>query len=1010
MLSSLRFYVLFIACLYFQISFGQKKMPLNHTVYDGWESIQERVLSDNGKWVAFTINPQEGDGKLVIEKADGTGVLELPRGYNVAISADSKYCIFRIKPLFKDTRQARISKKKPDDMLKDSLGILELSTQLLKKIPRVKSYKQPIEKTSAVAYLMDKPLPDSAKRKPTTKSDLSLDSALRVIDSLRQVIGNLPEKGNRKNVDDANLLNPEGDKITTAQFHNSRFTAHDNTTHEEDADADGAAVTNTEEGTTLIIQNFTTGKDKKFERVTEYGFSKKGDAVWVKATKNGKDSLSKASVIVYNTSNGKIDTAMNGFNEAKNFSMDENGHQLAFVAERDSSAKSVQQFYKVYYYAVGQDSARMIVDKNTKGKIDSLGISPFGETSFSKSGTRLFFGVAPVIAPKDTTIPDFEKASLDVWNYKDEYLQPVQWKNLERDLKRNYLCLYDLASNKLQQLADKKIDTISKSDEGDGKFFIGFDDHAYRIASQWTGRGKTDLYAINPITGEKILVKKGLDGNVSISPNGNFILWYDVKAKQYFTWNNGIEKNISSKIKVPLYNEENDVPDDPNAYGTMTWQENDRYVYVYDRYDIWKLDPNGIQDPLCITNAVGRKNKLRFRYERLRREDRFVAENEKVIFTVFDETNKKAALFQHRIGNVMEDFFKPLKTAPATFPFFISNIKKAKDADVISFSKETYQQSPDIEIVDSTTIKNAFFATAKSLYQPNPQQQNYNWGTAELLNWKAYDGKMTQGILYKPADFDPTKKYPLITYFYETLSDGLYTYNAPAPTPSRLNISFFVSRGYCVLAPDIHYKTGQPGQDAYNYIVSGVRYVLAKGFVDSTKMALQGQSWGGYQIAILITMTNMFKAAWAGAPVVNMTSAYGGIRWESGVNRQMQYEKTQSRIGASLFDRPDLYIKNSPLFHLKNVKTPLVIMNNDADGAVPWYQGIEFFTAMRRLDKPIWLLSYNGEAHNLVERRNRKDIQIREQEFFDWQLKGATPPKWITDGVPAVEKGRNWGL
>jgi len=175
-------------------------------------------------------------------------------------------------------------------------------------------------------------------------------------------------------------------------------------------------------------------------------------------------------------------------------------------------------------------------------------------------------------------------------------------------------------------------------------------------------------------------------------------------------------------------------------------------------------------------------------------------------------------------------------------------------------------------------------------------------------------------------------------------------------------------------------------------------------------VGLQGQSWGGYQIAYLITKTNLYAAAWAGAPVVNMTSAYSGIRWGPGISRQFQYEKSQTRLGASLWERPDLYIKNSPLFSLPNIKTPLVIMSNDADDAVPWYQGIEMYSDMKRLNKKVWLLVYNNEAHNLVERRNRKDIQIREQQFFDSYLKGAPMPEWLSKGVPAVMKGRTWGL
>jgi dipeptidyl aminopeptidase/acylaminoacyl peptidase len=282
--------------------------------------------------------------------------------------------------------------------------------------------------------------------------------------------------------------------------------------------------------------------------------------------------------------------------------------------------------------------------------------------------------------------------------------------------------------------------------------------------------------------------------------------------------------------------------------------------------------------------------------------------------------------------------------------------------------------------------------------------------TSELVKWKSYTGKIAEGILYKPENFDPSIKYPMIVYFYERNNQTLHNYLPPAPARSRINIPYFVSRGYLVFVPDIWYKKGYPGQGAYDYIVSGTKAMIQKGFVDSTKLGLQGQSWGGYQIAYLITKTNMFAAAWAGAPVVNMTSAYGGIRWGTGMNRQFQYEKTQSRIGATLWERPDLYIKNSPLFSLPKVTTPIVIMNNDADDAVPWYQGIEMFTAMKRLNKKIWLLVYNNELHNLSERRNKKDIQIRQQQFFDHYLKNAPMPKWMSEGVPAIMKGRTMGL
>ncbi|HAC73650.1 MAG TPA: S9 family peptidase, partial [Porphyromonadaceae bacterium] len=306
-------------------------------------------------------------------------------------------------------------------------------------------------------------------------------------------------------------------------------------------------------------------------------------------------------------------------------------------------------------------------------------------------------------------------------------------------------------------------------------------------------------------------------------------------------------------------------------------------------------------------------------------------------------------------------------------------------------------------------ITQNLWQSAKKLTDINPQMKEYNWGTTELIRWTAFDGKQSQGILYKPENFDPSKKYPVMIYFYEKHSDELYRYFAPAPSRSVINIPFFVSRGYIVFTPDIHYGVGQPGPDAYNYVVSGAQALAKNQWVDSENMAIQGQSWGGYQVAYLITQTNMFKAAGAGAPVSNMTSAYGGIRWETGRSRQFQYEQTQSRIGATMSDSLQLYIENSPVFFANKVNTPLLIMHNDNDGAVPWYQGIEYFMSLRRLGKPVWMLQYNKEAHNLNQRRNAKDLSIRLQQFFDHYLKGAPAPVWMTRGLPATEKGKSWG-
>ena len=953
--------------------FAQKK-PLDHTVYDGWQSIGERMISNNGKWVVYTVIPQEGDATLYLQSTENSGNKRaIPRGYNAVITDDSRYVVFKIKPLYAETREARIKKKKVEEMPKDSIGIVELEKEGIVKLPKIRSYKVPEKAAGWVAFQKEKD--PAAARSAAAPTQKTVDSLQLKIDSLTQLVVQLKNiKGGNKDAGDA----------------------------DDDPSANGTAT----EGSDLVLRNLFTGKEQTFKNVSDYAFSKNGLKLVMRLTKSAKDSNSRNAVAIFDTKRSALDTILRGGNDFRNFVFSEDGAKLAFVAERDTNAKALQKFYGLYLYRTGSDSAELLIDKTSMGMQLGMTVSENGAVSFSKSGNRLLFGVARIQPAKDTTLVDFELAKLDIWNYKDDYLQTQQLFNLQNELKRSYLTVYDFGQNKLIPLASRGLPNVIATAEGDGVNFVGVTDTGRRVQAQWMGRTLKDVYAVNPATGERTLVKKNLDGNIYPSSTGKFVLLYDNNAKNYFAWNGKELKNITAKVTAPLYDEENDVPSDPDPYGVMGWHQGDTAVYIYDQYDVWKISPQNAFNAQKLTNGRSRSNVYRFL--RVDTTYRYITDNQPLYFRVFNKKDKSSAIVQLS-GNSAPVFIT--QTAPVAYTTFL----KAKNRNAYLFSRESFRNSPDLYFASTETENHGTDSRAAALPNVklsnlNPQQDQYNWGTAELFSWKTFNGKESSGILYKPEDFDPAKKYPMIIYFYEKLSDGLNNYTAPAPTPSRLNIPFFVSRGYLVFAPDISYTKGHPGKDAYNYIVSGAQALAKKPWVDAKNIGIQGQSWGGYQVAYLITATNMFKAAWAGAPVVNMFSAYGGIRWESGLNRQFQYEKTQSRIGATPWERPDLYIENSPFFHLKNVTTPLVIMANDADGAVPWYQGIEFFTAMRRLGKQVWMLNYNGEAHNLVERRNRKDIQIREQQYFDWLLKGEKPAKWITEGVPAVKKGRDWGL
>ncbi|MGK6351142.1 prolyl oligopeptidase family serine peptidase [Parapedobacter sp. DT-150] len=920
-----------------------QKKPLDHSVYDGWQSISSSAISKDGRFIYYVISPQEGDGQLVITTPDHQQVGRIDRAADAGFSPDGQFLVALIKPFYRDTREAKIKKKKPEDMPKDSLAIFALATSVIHKIPAVKSYQTPEESGEYLAYLSQ----DAPALADTAKTDTSKT-----------------KKPTRK-----------------------------------------------KERSTLHIRHLTDGEETTVERVDAYEFSKDGNVLVYVRTAEEKDSVgADAGLYYYDLATKQSRHISRGKGEYKNIVFDEAISQLAFTADK-SPEKSLQKAFNLYYYTPAQDTAIIIADSKTNGIPQQWSVSGEGNVRFSKNGEKLFFGIAPIPPVKDTTLVEFEHAKVDIWHWKDDYLQPQQLVNLRREQNRSYLAVtYPKQGRKVIPLADEQLPEVLLTEDADNEFALGTTDVGRRIETQWRTAAFEDIYAVSTTDGSRKKVAENIRGSVSLSPTGGYIAWYNRMDSSWYAHDieRGSTAKLNADLPVSFADEDNDVPDEPNGYGIAGWSEDDKEVFINDKYDIWGFRTDGTQRRL-ITNGFGRSNQITFRYQDLA-EDRprmfgrggggsptIIDITKPLTLSAFNHVSKENGWYTANGRNNRDP--KEIVIAPYRY----GQTKKASDADLYIYTKENYGASPDLYV-------SADFVKETKLSSTNPQQQEYNWGTAELVKWTTPKGYAAEGILYKPEDFDPTKKYPVIAYFYETVSDGLYSYNAPAPTPSRLNISFFVSNGYLVFTPDIHYEIGYPGRSAEEYINSGMEELKKQPWVDGEKLAIQGQSWGGYQVAHLITRTDMYAAAWAGAPVVNMTSAYGGIRWDSGMNRQFQYERTQSRIGTTLWENPDLYIENSPLFHLPKVTTPVAIMSNDEDGAVPWYQGIEMFTALRRLQKPVWLLNYNGEAHNLVQRQNRKDIQRRQLEFFDHFLKGKPAAPWIEKGVPATLKGIEWGF
>ncbi len=909
-----------------------QKKPLDHTVYDSWQSLSASEISVSGKYISFQVIPQEGDGNFYVKDNLNKAIFSLPRGYNARLTRDEKHVISLIKPKFVDTRQAKIKKKKPEDMPKDSLAVYTIATGKLTKYTDVKSYKLAEEASGYFSFLTD--------------------------------------------------------GKTAAP-----------------ADTTASKTKKTAKISTLHLFDLATGDTLNFQQVDQYDFNKTGDKLVFTKKAEAKDSTSNiAGVYLYDLTNKTLKKITNGRGTYKNFTFDDIGNQLVYLGDR-SAEKSLVKDFNLYYYTTQLDTARIAVQKNTTGVPTNWAVSGDGDLKFSKNGQKLFLGLAPVPRVKDTTLVDFEHAKVDVWHWQDDYLQPQQLVNLKKDLAQSYLSVfYPQQGNRVVPLVDDKFNPVRTTVEADQEYVLATTDFGRRIETQWDYRSKQDVYVVSTVSGARQLVIENLSGQAVLSPDGQYVLYFNQDNGNWYSYQIASKKVtlLNDGLPVSFVDEDNDMPAKPSGYGMAAWAVDGKGVYLNDKFDIWYFALDG-SDKYLATNGYGRASSTVLRYKNLdhtqtsKWKSNTLDERQRVILTAFNEKTKENGFYEMR-GKRKD----PKVILMSTNVY--RNLQASDDQKQFIYTKEDYVHSPDLYVNTPT------FKKEEQLTALNPQQANYNWGTAELVQWSTPAGHQAEGILYKPEDFDPNKKYPVIAYFYEKLTDGLYNYQAPAPTPSRLNIPYFVSNGYLVFAPDISYVTGEPGKSAEEYINSGMKHLAQNSWIDSSKLGIQGQSWGGYQVAHLITATDMYAAAWAGAPVVNMTSAYGGIRWQTGMSRQFQYENTQSRIGKTLWEAQDAYLANSPLFHLDKVKTPVVIMANDNDGAVPWYQGIEMFTALRRLQKPVWMLNYNGDEHNLLLRQNRKDIQIREQQFFDHYLKGAPAPKWLKSGIPAKEKGIDWGF
>lgn len=755
-------------------------------------------------------------------------------------------------------------------------------------------------------------------------------------------------------------------------------------------EADWIAYQRGRKDSTLYVRSLDGSKTFQFPTVTDFQFAKKSGMLYYTSAAEGE-----AGIFTLNPEKGSPALIKEGKGVFKQTTFDEKGERLAFLycADKDSSYKALSLWLSEH-----NAPAKEIATRGNKAFPAEWVINENGMLQFSKSASRLFFGTSPEPRQKDTTQLAENRPNVQVWSWDEPVQYTVQNYNKEKDLKKSYQAVYNLGNGSIFQLANEELPNIQLGNEGDAALALLSTSRPYSLSSMWEARTRSDYYTVSLDNGERKQIAQADYGRFRLSPQGKYAYWYGETDSCWYTiaLAEGKQYRLTTPESFPAWDEENDVPNHPYAHGAAGWTANDQNLLIYDRYDIWKFDPTAATPSINLT-VNGRKEKLSYRLEQLDKEARFIDLGKPQLLKGFNEATKGYGFYNARLS---------APAAPKTLlagNYMLRSINKAKNTDDVIYTMETFQQYPDIHY---STLA---FKKSVQLTHGDKQQEGFIWGTAELVSWISLDGRPLEGVVYKPANFDPNKKYPMMVNFYERNSETLYNYRMPEPHRSTIDYHLYNSNEYVIFNPDIRYVDGYPGESCYNCLMPGITMMIAKGYIDEKRIGAQGHSWGGYQVAYLATRTNLFSAIESGAPVVNMFSAYGGIRWGSGMARSFQYEHTQSRLGATPWSSPLRYLENSPLFTMDKVQTPILIMHNDADGHVPWYQGIEYFVAMKRLGKPCWLLNYTGEPHWPMHMANRIDFQRRMFQFFNHYLKNDKMPKWMSEGVPAVEQAFELG-
>ena len=920
-------------------------------------------LSNDGKWLAYSINKSNRDSELRLLNLGTKAVTTEKFGSGAAFSEDSKWAAWSIG--YSEAEQERMrTQQRP---IQNRLAILNLAT----------GEKSTADAVQSFAFSGDGRFLLMRRYPPAPPGGAGAGAAAAAAPTGR---------GGR--------AGGAGGPVT------------------DDPDPTGIVVT---------VRNLSTGMDMTFANVGEAAWQDSGAVL---AMSISSAERAGNGVQLYDAATGSLRVLDSSPSQYLGLAWRRDAADLLVMRGKTDEKKEGSTYLTLAWTGVGTSAEkRLTFDPTADAKFPAgMRVVSFRRAAWAEDGKTVTLGIATwedkappapgagrggraggegegegrgargAAPAADPPAAENEMADVTVWHWKDARVASVQRISANADRRRNLLGVWHLGSGAFTKIGrdfDETIQVIPRTN--------------WALVQEWgryamqrsIGRSSTDLVLADVTTGARTPLKAGVGGNVQISQGGKYALFIENDAWWTLNLETKAIANISKGVTTSFIDKESDatVKQKP-SFGVAGWTKQDAAVILNDKYDLWSVAPDGSKATKLTSGAAER---VRHRYTRIdfsNPADTSIDLTKPIYLSLFGDWSKKSGYGVLRPGATSVE---RLLFGDKSF----DRLAKARDAEVYLHGEQTYSDSPDL------FVSHGGLSAGTQVTETNAFQTDYAWGRSEIVEYtaeKTAGNRKMQGALYYPAGYVPGKAYPMIVYMYETLSDGVHRYVTPSST-SYYNTSVFTTQGYFVLQPDIVFRPREPGISVVECVRPAVAAVVAKGLADPKRVGIIGHSWGGFDTAFLATNTQgVFAAAVAGAAITNLVSNYGNGHWSAGILETDHIETGQQRMEVPLWEDLQAYIRNSAVFNVHNMTVPTLIEVGTVDGTVWWHQGLELYSLGRRAGKNVVMIEYANEDHGLAQRRNQQDYQQRILQWFGHYLKGETAASWITNGQTVIDR------